>query len=244
MNMVYKLYLILRTCISYLCLGVVVLIFFLPCLCLIAILPQSMRCNNRLIFKLLQATYSGVVYSAFLPVNIKNKQGIPASPVIIVANHQSAFDIPIVGYLCGGHPHVWYVLDYYANKPILGFFVRRMGIIVTQDSGVKAARALLAGVKMALECNSHTILFPEGGRYTDGTIHPFLGGFALLAKKTNQPIVPVFIKNIGAILPPKCYVIQKILPIEVIVGPLYAYHAEEDETQFIQRVQDWFKQQL
>lgn len=231
---------IVRSIFSYGCIVIIGIIFFLPALMLIAILPESLRRDNTLIFWLLHKTYAGIVYSTFLPVRVIGKKHMVDEPAIIIANHQSALDIPVLGYICYAHPHVWYVLDYYARKPVLGFFVRRMGISITREVDAKSARALITGMRLMAHNHRHTLLFPEGARYVDGSTHPFKGGFALLARKTGRPVVPVYLKNLGKILPPDSFIMHAVLPIEVIIGPVYYYKALETDEQFIARVHAWF----
>lgn len=234
---------IVRTLVGYLGVLIVGILFFVPALILIALLPESWRRTNKLIFRLLHYTYAGVVRCVGLHIVYKGeRKELPRDPAIIIANHESALDIPVVGFLCHGYPHMWYVLDYYARKPVLGFFVRRMGISVTRDNGSQAARSLLQGLKKTADLPCHTILFPEGGRFVDGTVHRFLGGFAVLARKTGRPVVPIFLKNLGTVLPPDHLMLVDQVPIEVIIGPLYYYEASETDEQFVARVYGWFEQ--
>jgi 1-acyl-sn-glycerol-3-phosphate acyltransferase len=86
------------------------------------------------------------------------------------------------------------------------------------------------------------MIFPEGGRYTDGTVHTFFKGFAIIAKRTNRPVVPVYLRNTGKACPPKSLWIHDI-PVEVVVGPPFSYYENEDDDAFLNRVHEWFVQQ-
>ena len=127
-----KIFLLLRTLFSYLLCGIVIILFFPP-LFLIACLPARYRYDNWFFFFLLDCFYTWIVYTSLIPVSIKGSEHLPTGPAIFVANHQSAFDIPVVGSLCNGYPHVWLVLAYYVDAPVLGFFIKRMFVPVERD---------------------------------------------------------------------------------------------------------------
>lgn len=201
-----------------------------------------MRACNRLIFWFLHMTYKSAVWATFLPVRIRGESIATDEPCIIIANHQSALDIPVVGLLCNKHPHFWFVLDYYAHKPVLGFVIRRIGITVTRTDAARDARALINGIKYMQECAAHAIIFPEGTRHQDGKVHEFRPGFSLLARKTKRPVIPVLLRNLGAILPPDTISMHARLPIEVIVGPRYYYDVNETDEQFLARLNEWYQQ--
>lgn len=236
-----RILLLLNTVVSYLLLLIIAIFIFVPLLILLCVIPQSKVATNKFVFWLLHIGYAGTIYALLMPIKIQGT--IPFEPSIIIANHQSAIDIPVIGYLCNSYPHMWYVLDYYARKPILSFFTKRLGVSVTRDNGIQAAKSLLIGLKKVADKPCHTLIFPEGGRFIDKNIHPFLGGFAIIARKTGRPVVPVYLKNLGTILPPGFLSLQARLPIDVIVGPLYYYGESETDEQFVARVYEWFQQQ-
>lgn len=232
----------LRTIFSYFLFGFVCIFFFVPALFLVAILPESHRYAHKPLFWLLDKGYKGIVWASLLPLEIIGKENIPQIPAIIAPNHQSAFDIPIVGMLLDGKPHIWFALEYYAQKPILGFFIRRIGVPVDRDNPPRAARALISMIRLAEQVHSHIIIFPEGTRPLDGKMHMFLQGFALLAKKSARPVVPVFMPNNGFIYPPGSFLVYW-KPIRVVIGPSFAYNPDDTDETFTERVYAWFLQQ-
>lgn len=229
----------LRTIVSYL-LGVFVgVICFLPVLLLVALLPNKYRYDNKLLFWFLDLTYRGICAAMFMKITIVGKQNLPKEPAIFIANHQSALDIPVLGSLAHGYPHIWFVLSRFTKTPVLGFFVRRMTAPVDQDSSTKSARSLIAGLRLIKDQNRHTLLFPEGGRYTDGTIHDFFGGFVILAKQTGRPVIPVLMRNMGKVYPPHSFLVHRY-PVEVLIGAPLQIEPEETDEQFAERAHAWF----
>lgn len=111
---------------------------------------------------------------------------------LLVANHQSYLDPPIVGACVRGRQFV----------PLarVGLFGGRFGrhisilnsIPIDQTKGdTGAMRKALA----ALEQGFPVCIFPEGARTPDGRIHEFKRGAALILRRSRCPVVPVAIEG-------------------------------------------------
>jgi len=230
--------LVLRSLLCYCMTGVAALLFFVPCLFVAALTPQKWRFKNRVLFWLLHGTYQSVRYGFLLRIRFMGNK-IPSTPAIIVANHESSLDIVLLGGLLRAQPHMWYALNRFFNTPILGFLLRRISISVDQEHPIRAARAVIQGISIARREHLSSVLFPEGGRYTDGMIHEFFSGFAMIAKRLGQPVVPVMMRNVGKVYPPGSFIIRPY-PIEVIIGPAFMVHEYDTDEVFVQRVRQWF----
>ena len=229
----------IRTVLSYTLVGMGFLIFIPPCF-IIACLPARYRYGNRVFFMLLGWFYKWIVYSSLNPVTILGVRNLPTTPAIFVANHQSAFDIPVLGMLCKGYSHVWLVLAYYVTTPVLGFFITRMFVPVERGHAQKAAGSLRRVMRYIETHEAHLIIFPEGARYADREIHPFFEGFAVVAKHTQRPIIPVYLPTVGTIYPINSFYVHSA-PLDIIIGtPLYIQDGET-EAVFTERVRMWFK---
>jgi len=230
----------LKTVISYFLIGLLGLVFMPPCI-LIAYLPARYRYDNRLFFFLADVFYKLVVCVSFNRLIIEGKENLPRSASVFVANHASAFDIPVLGSLCNGYPHVWLVMSYYINAPILGFFIKRMFVPVDQSDPSKAARSLIQVYRFVQAKKRHLLIFPEGGRYVEG-INKFYEGFAIIAQKTGMPVIPVYMPNNGKIYPPHSFLIYSYPVIVSIGAPLYLKEGETN-SEFVARVREWFLEQ-
>lgn len=234
-----KLFIFVRTIISYFLGGIVGIFCFIPVLILVAILPNKYRYDNKVLFWFLDLTYRGVCAALFLKITIRGKENIPQEPAIFIANHQSSLDIPVLGLVPQGHPHIWLVFVRFAKTPVLGFFVRRMTAIVDPETSISAARSLLTSVRLIKDQNRHVLLFPEGGRFIDGEVHDFFRGFVILAKQTGRPVVPVLLRNLGKVYPPHSFLIYRY-PVEMLIGAPLRIESEETDEQFAQRAYAWF----
>lgn len=232
---------LLRTLFCYFLVGIGIVLFIVPCF-LIACLPLRFRLDNRVFFRLLDWFYKWITYCSLNKVTIYGKENLPREPVIFAANHESALDIPVAGSLCNGYPHVWLVLAYYVNTPVLGFFIKRMFVPVERDVPEKAALSLRRVIKFIQGANRHLIIFPEGTRNNDKKIHEFYEGFALIAKRTGRPVIPVYMPTTGAIYPIYSFYIYSA-PLDVFVGKPMHLGEDETESEFVKRVRDWFVEQ-
>lgn len=236
----YTLIIFLRTILSYILSIIVGTICFIPTLLLVALLPSRYRYDNKLLFWFLDCTYQGICAAMFIRIKIRGKENLPQEPAIFIANHQSSLDIPVLGLVARGHPHIWFVLIRFAHTPVLGFFVRRMTAPVDQDSPTKSARSLITGLRLVKDKNRHVLLFPEGGRFNDGQIHDFFGGFVILAKQTGRPVIPVLMRNLGKVYPPHSFLIYHHR-VELLIGAPLLMEPEETDEQFALRAHTWFE---
>lgn len=220
----------------------VALFCFVPVFILALLLPDSRRYKSPILFCLLDWTYRGVVRAMFIPITVTGREHLPTHPAIFVANHQSSIDIPLLGGLLKAHPHLWYVMAYYAKTPVLGTFVRRMGVFLDREKATQAAHGLIRGMKLVEENGCHLMIFPEGGRRVDGPVNAFFSGFAIIAKKTQRPVIPVYMPYNGRVYPPTGYWVYPH-PISIIIGPAFLYLPDETDEQFSDRVRAWFLEQ-
>ena len=229
---------IVRSLLSYVLGGIIMVVCFIPCFT-IAALPESFRFNSRIYYWFVEFFYRGIIWSTFVKVIVSGEQNVPDEPSIFVANHQSAFDIPLLGSVVGRHPHIWMFLARYAKVPLFGFIARRMNVVVDHSGLRKLVGSLEEAIGIIKDQPRHVLLFPEGGRYTDDRIHSFFYGFAMLAKETKRPVVPVLLVNVNRVYPPRCFLIHQY-PIHILIGEPFFMKIDETEEEFVERVHAWF----
>jgi 1-acyl-sn-glycerol-3-phosphate acyltransferase len=233
--------LLIRSLAAYLFLILISLICVIP-IAVTLVLPAPERYTNKVYFWFLDLFYTGVMHALCVPIKITGVEYLPKKqdkPVIFIGNHQSSLDIPVMGYLCQGHAHVWLILEYYARHPIIGPIVNRMNITVDRDNPIKAARSLIKVINFLQQYPSHLIIFPEGKRFTDGKVHQFFEGFAIIARKTGRAVIPVFMKNNYKIFPPNS-ILVRFQPLEIVVGEPQYYNSDDTDELFTQRLYTWY----
>lgn len=232
----------IHTVFSYITAACVILTIIPLLLVLLLVLPERMRVNNRLILLLLDLFYSGILGALFVPITLVGREHISNEPAIIVANHQSVIDVPMIGVLMDRRSHLWYALSYYARMPVLGFFIRRLGFSLDRESTQTAARDFLRGIRVIRGSTSHVIIFPEGTRHADGRVHDFMQGFALIARHTGRPVIPVYMPDNYQVYPPQSFWIR-FHALRVTVGAPFGRDADESDERFTMRVRTWFLEQ-
>ena len=97
---------LLRTLFSRFLLLLLILVGALPML-IFLMLPKHWLYDSKLFFWFGDIFCKAVVKVTLLPITFIGKENIPQEPAIFAANHQSSLDIPLVGSLLNGQPHVW-----------------------------------------------------------------------------------------------------------------------------------------
>ncbi len=234
--------LFIRALVGYVIIGILGIICFIPCV-VVAALPERWRYDNRVYYWFTNLFYKGAVFATFLPIKIVGLQNISHDSAIIIANHQSAFDIPLVGSLLNGVPHVWLFLKRYTHYPIFGFVMKRMNIVVDHAGLRRLTGSIYQAADVLKKRSAHIVLFPEGGRFIDGSVHKFFSGFALLAEETQRPVIPIIMLQVNKIYPPGSFLLHPY-PITIIVGKPFVFEQGETREDFVQRVYAWYEQQV
>ncbi len=124
---------------------------------------------------------------------------IPATgPVLIVSNHSSLLDAPLVGGASSRQ------LSFLAKAelfriPVLGPLIRRVGARPIRREGPDPG-AMRAALRV-LEENGALLIFPEGTRGPEGVLRPAKAGAGMLAVMTGAPVVPVYVSGSGRAWP-------------------------------------------
>lgn len=148
---------------------------------------------------------------------IRGREKIPSGQsLIIIANHQSHFDIlALVTQL--GIQFRWIIKKELRHIPLFGYALyASRNIFIDRSNREKAVESIDAGVRR-LPPGTSIMFFAEGTRSPDGAIHPFKKGGFVTALDTGFPILPVTVNGSRNVLPKKSSVFRPG-PIEVVVG--------------------------
>lgn len=123
----------------------------------------------------------------------------PRHPYVVVSNHQSNADIPIIS--CLPWEMKWVAKVELFNVPLIGWMMQLAGDIpVDRKSKRSGAKALITG-RQYLQDQCSVMFFPEGTRSHDGRVHRFTDGAFRLAIKTQAPVLPLVLDGSGDALP-------------------------------------------
>jgi 1-acyl-sn-glycerol-3-phosphate acyltransferase len=123
----------------------------------------------------------------------------PNQVYIIVSNHQSLADIPVIAHL--SLDTKWLAKAELFRFPVLGWMLRMAGDIPVERSDPrKAARARLQCAHY-LRQHCSVVFFPEGTRSRDGQVLPFKNGPFILAIRERVRVLPLVVEGSGTALP-------------------------------------------
>jgi 1-acyl-sn-glycerol-3-phosphate acyltransferase len=239
-------FLYVKTIRTYIFWAIICTTFTLLCIPL-TFLPLKNR-RSRLYFFLTDFWSKMLVFWSFLIVKTKGEENLPKfpqQPAIFVMNHASAIDIFLAEDLLGTYPHIWMSKHEYSKIPLFGILMKRMHVPVNRENPRAAVKALIKTYEQAKFSGAHVLMFPEGTRYSDGKVHDFLPGFAVLAKKLNRPVIPVAIHESHKIFPKNSFLIDpRAADIKIEVGQPLNLQENESEKEFVERVRGWFVQRF
>ncbi len=137
-----------------------------------------------------------------LDIQISGKKHYSKSKsYVIVANHQSMADIPVVhGFL--GLKIKWIMKKELLSIPIFGMACKKLGCIFIDRSNHETAIRSIREARKKLAKNASVLFFAEGTRSRDGIVMPFKKGAFRFAVASRLPILPITIKETITILPP------------------------------------------
>lgn len=161
---------------------------------------------------------------------------VPGQSYVVVANHQSHFDIlAIYGWL--GIDIRWVMKMELRKVPVLGLACEKLGHVYIDRSNSRKAQASINAAKSQLVNGTSIFFFPEGTRSIDGRLLPFKKGAFKLAKELNLPILPVTINGSHDILPAKSL---NLFPgsVDIIVHPPIELCADSSEENLLAQARE------
>jgi long-chain acyl-CoA synthetase len=182
-----------------------------------------------------------------------------AAPMLIVANHVTAFDVPIVlaalpshirrrtavamagGMLTGwrharAERHGWLRIV----TPIAYWLVTALFNVFPLPQGAGFRRSF-AHAGAALDRGMSVLLFPEGRRSPDGILGAFQSGIGLLARDSGVAVLPVLTSGLGEI---KLRRRRRLRPgtVTVLVADALTMQPDETPQAFTARLEGAFRE--
>jgi len=126
----------------------------------------------------------------------------PARRYVVVSNHLSLFDIPMLFWTLPIHGRFLSKKEVF-KIPLVGRAMRMIGIIeIDRASGGSSRQAIIDGVKVAAKRGFSLVVFPEGTRGSGDEPLPFKKGAFRIAIDTGLPVLPVIIEGTDRISRP------------------------------------------
>ena len=123
---------------------------------------------------------------------IDGLENLPAAPAIIVANHESDVDGPLLYFLLTKFKNQQ-VFPIVTDERVANWFG---DLLVRHFGGARVHSGAVAKAHEALEQGKYVLIFPEGQRTFDGKLQKVsYTGIGVLAVLSKAPVVPVHITS-------------------------------------------------
>ncbi len=161
-------------------------------------------------------------------VEVVGLEHIPEGACLIISNHQSNFDIPILGgYL--NKPVGFIAKKELGKVPIISTWMKRIHcIFIDRENSRQAVKALSEAIA-SLKAGNSLIIFPEGTRSKGDQMGVFKKGSLRIAEKSGVPIVPITIDGSHRILEGNNNRIRPAKVRVIIDEPIYMERLDDEQ---------------
>ena len=194
--------------------------------------------------RLLQAAFHVMVFRPLvyliIGLSIRGRERLPTrGPAIIVANHNSHYDTALlmsifpIGNLHMVRPVA--AADYWLATRFVSWFGRTiMGILPIDRKARERGADPLVGARAALDTGDILIIFPEGTRGEPERMAELKKGISYLLETHNDvPVVPVFLRGSGRVLPRGAWLPVPFF-VDVVVGRSFGWTGDRES--FMERL--------
>jgi len=170
---------------------------------------------------------------------VEGREHLPATPAVIIAKHQSAWETMAFQLIFPPQVHV--LKRELLWIPFFGWGLALMSpIAIDRRRGVAALRAIARRGRERLAQGFWVVIFPEGTRVRPGERRPYQLGGAWLAAAAGAPVVPVA-HNAGLLWPRNAF-LKRAGTVTVRIGP--AIDAASGDPKSINRLaEEWIEEQ-
>lgn len=186
--------------------------------------------------------------AAGVKLNVVGQENLEkAKPAIVIMNHQSSLDVPIIGLLVNkDYSGVAKRSARYDPRSILtGFVVDPVWI---DRSNSEKSREQVTGLTEKVNRGISLILWPEGTRNSGVEPLPFKKGFVHMAIQGGVPVVPVVVRNSGELMASGATLIYPGTVDVAVLDPIdtsgwkaenASQHAEEVRQLYVDTLKNW-----
>jgi long-chain acyl-CoA synthetase len=207
----------------------------------------------------IEAVIRPITWLLAAPRVVGPEKPLPQGPLLIVANHVTAFDGPLMVYALPGQYRRWIatamlgeMLEDYRHWRNPNWPPGHKGFYILGPPAYWLVTALFnvfplprqrdfqrsfAHAGKALDHGYNVMVFPEGARSAEGRLARFRPGIGLLAKQSYVSVLPVGIRGLGELVTGARRWFRSGT-IEVHIGEAIRFGAEENEAAITARLHD------
>ena len=159
-------------------------------------------------------------------LEVRGQQHVPRTgPVLLVSNHVSVLDPPVVGCASPRELH-FLAKEELFRVPVLGRLIGALNSHPVKRDGTDT-RALKTALQLLKEGRA-LLVFPEGTRGVEGRLGEGKPGAGMLAVMSGATVVPVSVSGTGRALPPG-RALPRPAKVWVSFGPSLVFKAGDGE---------------
>jgi long-chain acyl-CoA synthetase len=202
-----------------------------------------------------------LVWLLAAPRVVRQSDTLPQGPVLLIANHVTVYDVPLVLY---GLPRTLrrrvaaamageLLIDYRRGRgadnwlldPLMPLAYWLLTVLFNVFPLPRAAgfRSSFSNAGEALDRGYSVLVFPEGHLTTDGKMHAFRSGIGLLTQQAEVSVLPVALAGLSA-LAMRGKVWFRSGKLEVRVGEAIPYEPERDPEAFTRTLEETMRKLL
>ena len=169
----------------------------------------------------------------------------PKKPYVIMANHNSMFDITSMYYL--PLQFRWVTKREVIKTPFFGQLIFMHGdIMINRGRASQAMTQMLTEGKMWLDRGVSVAVFPEGTRSKTGEMGRFKAGGFMMAKELGATILPVVMDGTNRVIKPKSFLCNWKNRVTVrVLDPISAEEvAATDARELLEKVETMIGSEL
>jgi 1-acyl-sn-glycerol-3-phosphate acyltransferase len=164
-------------------------------------------------------------------LKVVGRENVPEEgPVLLVANHRSYLDPPLVAYAVKKRPVFFMAKSELFSTPVLSTLIKHWG----NAFPVKRGKADLTALKTAIELlkkGELVCIFPEGRRAPAGRFVRPRWGAGMVALKAKVPIVPCLIEGSEALIG-KEKLVSGIPKVKITFGKPFRLNLEDKKENY------------
>ncbi|MBL7081767.1 MAG: 1-acyl-sn-glycerol-3-phosphate acyltransferase [Candidatus Omnitrophica bacterium] len=166
-------------------------------------------------------------------IEVRGRQHIPQKGEFILAgNHTSYLDPVALAVACPRQLN-FMARDDLFKLPIFGWFIRRVGAFPIKRDSIDIAH--IREALRRLNKGAGLVIFPEGGRSSNGLLKKIEYGAGFLAVKSNASIIPAYLFGTEQALPINAHFIRPV-KIKVYFGQKIEIQRDGDYREITERV--------
>lgn len=201
--------------------------------------------ERRLILEATSTFGPKIVEQFGCDLHVYGEENIPdEGPVVIMLNHQSYADIPIMFAVIRKFQFSFIAKNYLSKAPVVGGWMPRIrSVFIENDNPREALKAINAGVQY-IEDGFSLAICPEGTRSRGPFVGPFMKGAVKLATKPGVPILPVALNGTYRMFEEKGYVCPARVDVRIFPAIETAGISRDEERALPGRIEDMIRKEV